>query len=617
MAPSNGSSKRSSLSRTPQQQPSISSFFTPKAPSSSPFRRKKPLLVVSASAEKKDSFSSATETPRCTSISGTRSSQNARHSQESVSPHELMPSLASAIDITNLHSVCGKRIKVYWPLDDAWYEGTVKEYVSPNHIIQYDDGDEEAVCLKTEKFEWIPCDKTPHKRKLRKLSFLKPSFEGGSCGLTDDGSQEKALERNQNIPINSQITEECYAHDAEGEDHRAKNLSNDDYIADNIDQVACTDGDDDNDVDAEWTLKSLAEPDEEDVDFEIEDNGKKPKKLRKEERPITKSKKIFQKATAPKKSAPQRAGPENALDKSIVVEDTHSTPHQSCNKNSGPCESVPENVKEVVTRLHVDAKSDGKDPNAYVDALVDDLGGNASLSQGGASGSMSTQASGNVHVSATGTSASKSNVGSSSKKRKGAQGPLASAFSLQARKQADQALRRFFYAEDIPEWKVRSPFFLEMVKAIGQVGSSYVPPTYNGLRTTELNDEVKCIGHEIMGVRENWKKHGCTIVCDGLFDTRRRSIINFLACSIHGSVFLKSVDTYGETKTSEFIFKQLKDVINEVGPSNVVQSTVLKVLEAPYFAISYFALASSMMFDVSIDQIPEILISDMFRLLVT
>ncbi|MCO5587862.1 hypothetical protein L7F22_041814 [Adiantum nelumboides] len=134
---------------------------------------------------------------------------------------------------------------------------------------------------------------------------------------------------------------------------------------------------------------------------------------------------------------------------------------------------------------------------------------------------MSTHASGNAHVSATGISAFKSNVGSSSKKRKGAQGPLASAFSLQACKQADQALCRFFYAEDIPaEWKVRSPFFLEMVKAIGQVGPSYVPPTYNALRTTELNDKVKCIGHEIMGVREKWKKHGCTIVCDGWSDTR-------------------------------------------------------------------------------------------------
>ena len=64
-------------------------------------------------------------------------------------------------------------------------------------------------------------------------------------------------------------------------------------------------------------------------------------------------------------------------------------------------------------------------------------------------------------------------------------------------------------------------FFLDMVKAIGQVGPSYVPPSYNALRTTHLNDEVNCIGHEIMGVREKWKKHGCTIVCDGWSDTGR------------------------------------------------------------------------------------------------
>ncbi|MCO5563384.1 hypothetical protein L7F22_017025 [Adiantum nelumboides] len=160
---------------------------------------------------------------------------------------------------------------------------------------------------------------------------------------------------------------------------------------------------------------------------------------------------------------------------------------------------MPKDVKEVVTRLHLDAKNDGKDPNAYLDALVDDLGGDASLSQGGASGSTSTHASGGAHVSATGTSASKSNVRSSSKKRKVAQGPLASAFSLQARKQADQALLRVFYAEDILEWKVQSPFFLEMVKAIGQVGPSYVPPTYNALHTIGLNDEVKCIDVYLTG----------------------------------------------------------------------------------------------------------------------
>ncbi|MCO5599674.1 hypothetical protein L7F22_053779, partial [Adiantum nelumboides] len=50
---------------------------------------------------------------------------------------------------------------------------------------------------------------------------------------------------------------------------------------------------------------------------------------------------------------------------------------------------------------------------------------------------MSTHAMGTTNVSGS----SKSNVGSSSKKRKVPQGGLTSAFGLQARKQANQALR--------------------------------------------------------------------------------------------------------------------------------------------------------------------------------
>ncbi|MCO5559686.1 hypothetical protein L7F22_013287 [Adiantum nelumboides] len=163
----------------------------------------------------------------------------------------------------------------------------------------------------------------------------------------------------------------------------------------------------------------------------------------------------------------------------------------------GPCDSVTEDVKDIVRRLHADASSDGKDSREAIDALVDDLGGSASQSQGDAS--LSTHGEGSTHASGS----SKSNV-NSSKKRKVAQGAggLPAAFGLQARKQADQALRRFFYAEDVPEWKVRSPYFLDMIKAIGNVGPSYVPPSYHALRTTELNDEVQCLKKEIMGDKE-------------------------------------------------------------------------------------------------------------------
>ncbi|MCO5578062.1 hypothetical protein L7F22_031900 [Adiantum nelumboides] len=146
----------------------------------------------------------------------------------------------------------------------------------------------------------------------------------------------------------------------------------------------------------------------------------------------------------------------------------------------GPCDQVPDAVKEVVTRLHADARGDGTDRNDYVNELVNAMGEEASQS---------------VNDATASTHASDS---SKSKKRKGYEANLGSAFHLQARKHADQALRRFFYAEDIPEWKVRSPFFLEMVKAIGQARPSYVPPSHHALRTTHLNDEVKCIKSDLM-----------------------------------------------------------------------------------------------------------------------
>ncbi|MCO5563558.1 hypothetical protein L7F22_017203 [Adiantum nelumboides] len=138
---------------------------------------------------------------------------------------------------------------------------------------------------------------------------------------------------------------------------------------------------------------------------------------------------------------------------------------------------VPADVVEITTRLHADARPEEEDRAAFVNALVNHLEGAASQAQGGAL--MSTHAKGTANESGS----SKSNVGSSSKKRKVPQGGLASAFGLQAR-------RKFSYVEDVSTWKVRSPYFLQMVKAIGQAGPSHVPPSYHALRTIELNEEM-------------------------------------------------------------------------------------------------------------------------------
>ena len=62
-----------------------------------------------------------------------------------------------------------------------------------------------------------------------------------------------------------------------------------------------------------------------------------------------------------------------------------------------------------------------------------------------------------------------------------------------------------------------------------------------------------------------------SIVSDGWSDSQRRPLINFMAVTEGGPMFLKAVDCSGETKDKYFIANLMKEVILEVGAKNVVQ----------------------------------------------
>ncbi|XP_057860286.2 sister chromatid cohesion protein PDS5 homolog C [Cryptomeria japonica] len=51
--------------------------------------------------------------------------------------------------------IIGRRIKVFWPLDDKWYAGHVKEFraKTKQHHVVYDDGEEEWLVLKQERIK--------------------------------------------------------------------------------------------------------------------------------------------------------------------------------------------------------------------------------------------------------------------------------------------------------------------------------------------------------------------------------------------------------------------------------------------------------------------------------
>nr|KJB68483.1 hypothetical protein B456_010G248500 [Gossypium raimondii] len=58
------------------------------------------------------------------------------------------------IDVADL---IGYRIKVWWPLDKQFYEGTIKSYdaIKKKHVVLYDDGDVEVLRLDRERWELI------------------------------------------------------------------------------------------------------------------------------------------------------------------------------------------------------------------------------------------------------------------------------------------------------------------------------------------------------------------------------------------------------------------------------------------------------------------------------
>ncbi|GFH06762.1 DNA mismatch repair protein [Haematococcus lacustris] len=54
--------------------------------------------------------------------------------------------------------VVGRRIKVFWPQEGTWFEGSISRYDQDKgkHRVCYDDGDKEWVVLSAEQYELLP-----------------------------------------------------------------------------------------------------------------------------------------------------------------------------------------------------------------------------------------------------------------------------------------------------------------------------------------------------------------------------------------------------------------------------------------------------------------------------
>ena len=92
-------------------------------------------------------------------------------------------------------------------------------------------------------------------------------------------------------------------------------------------------------------------------------------------------------------------------------------------------------------------------------------------------------------------------------------------------------------------------------------------------------------------IKETWKEKGLSIVSDGWTDIQKRPLINFMATSEKGSLFIKSIDGTKEYKDKHLISDLFLKVIGDVGHQHVVQiitdnASVMKaagsIVEAEY-----------------------------------
>lgn len=169
------SSRRSSNGRSPlvNQQSQITSFFSKAtSPSPSPLVPKKVPIKSNPNPNTKPKLKSSPSTSPCASPTTPLPLQVKRKITAPISAIvDLKPSYGQEI--------VGKRVKVYWPLDKTWYEGCVKSFdsASGEHLVKYDDDDEEMIDLAEEKIEWVVEAPTKKLRRLRKSLVVEEAEE--------------------------------------------------------------------------------------------------------------------------------------------------------------------------------------------------------------------------------------------------------------------------------------------------------------------------------------------------------------------------------------------------------------------------------------------------------
>jgi DNA mismatch repair protein MSH6 len=143
----------------------------------------------------------------------------------------------------------GRRVKIYWPLDKVWYEGSVKSFDKDanKHLVQYDDAEEELLDLEKEKIEWL--DESGKKKLKRLRRGSSDSKDGEEVEIVKEEACVEEFKRPQRRGGKVVVEDEEVESDGGGVD--GHDDSSDEDWGKNVEEEVVEDGEDDMDLEEE------------------------------------------------------------------------------------------------------------------------------------------------------------------------------------------------------------------------------------------------------------------------------------------------------------------------------------------------------------------------------
>ncbi|KAG6483397.1 hypothetical protein ZIOFF_060042 [Zingiber officinale] len=138
------------------------------------------------------------------------------------------------------------------------------------------------------------------------------------------------------------------------------------------------------------------------------------------------------------------------------------------------------------------------------------------------------------------------------------------------RDEACQQILRFFRTSGIPFSCAKNPELTKMFELVGKCGSEFVSPSYQKRGNSSLKKEMKNT-IDMLEYKYDWKKPGCSIICDEWKNSKGSFFCNFLVNSPEVTIFMKSIDISGFSETTVKVFEVLDEIVEVVGEENVFQ----------------------------------------------